>query len=63
MKQLLLRILALLAGAVIARHRPFVVGITGTVGKSTSTHFIADFLSSRFPGQVMVSEHNYNGEF
>lgn len=63
MKPLILAILAFLARSVIARHKPFVIGVTGTVGKTTTTSFIADFLSVRYPGQVLISDKAYNGEF
>lgn len=63
MKSVLLRIVHFLAGRVIARHRPFVVGITGTVGKTTTTHFVYDFFHSIYGKTVYMSPHNYNGEF
>jgi UDP-N-acetylmuramoyl-tripeptide--D-alanyl-D-alanine ligase len=63
MKSVLLRIVHFLARKVIERHRPFVVGITGTVGKTTTTHFVYDFLHSIYGETVYMSPHNYNGEF
>lgn len=63
MKAILLKLLHLLARKVIEKHRPFVVGVTGTVGKTTTTHFVYDFLNSVYGETVYMSPHNYNGEF
>lgn len=56
-------LLASLAEQVIKRHRPFIIGITGTVGKTTSTHFVYDFLHTLYGDRVYMSPYNYNGEF
>lgn len=63
MKSLFLTLLASLTKKIIRRHRPFVVGITGTVGKTTVTNFVYDFLSNIYGDKVYMSPYNYNGEF
>jgi UDP-N-acetylmuramoyl-tripeptide--D-alanyl-D-alanine ligase len=64
MKQFILNTLKRLAQAVIARHKPIVVAITGTVGKSTTAHFLYDSLCILYGAdKVGVSKHNYNGEY
>ncbi|MDQ1343284.1 MAG: Mur ligase protein [Patescibacteria group bacterium] len=63
MKAIFLRILHFLARKVVEKHRPFIVGITGTVGKTTTTHFVYDFLHSLYGETVYMSPHNYNGEY
>jgi UDP-N-acetylmuramyl pentapeptide synthase len=64
MKQFILNTLRRLAQAVIARHKPVVVAITGTVGKSTTAHFLYDSLCILYGAdKVGVSKHNYNGEY
>jgi UDP-N-acetylmuramoyl-tripeptide--D-alanyl-D-alanine ligase len=47
-----------LARSVLHDHPVMVVGITGSVGKTTTKEFAAAFLSSAFP--VLKSEKNYN---
>lgn len=63
MKAIFLRLLHLLARKVVEKHRPFIVGVTGTVGKTTTTHFVYDFLHSLYGETVYMSPHNYNGEY
>lgn len=64
MKQFVLKILREISSAIIRRHRPFVVAITGTVGKSTAAHFLSDALGALYGSyNVGVSIHNYNGEY
>lgn len=64
MKQLVLKILRVISLRIIRRHRPFVVAITGTVGKSTTAHFLSDALGALYGNyNVGVSLHNYNGEY
>jgi UDP-N-acetylmuramyl pentapeptide synthase len=55
--------LGFLAQKVIQKYKPFIIGITGTVGKTTTSHYIADFLERQFPGQTYISPFSYNGEF
>lgn len=63
MKQIILGLLALLTKQIIKKHRPFIIGVTGTVGKTTATNFIYDFLRTLHGDRVYMSPYNYNGEF
>ncbi len=47
-----------LAGSVLAEHPVKVVGITGSIGKTTTKEFAASLLARRF--NVLKSEGNYN---
>jgi UDP-N-acetylmuramoyl-tripeptide--D-alanyl-D-alanine ligase len=49
-----------LARSVLLDHPVTVVGITGSVGKTTTKEFAAAFLASSFP--VLKSEKNFNNE-
>ncbi len=64
MKSLPLRcvesILRIMAIVVLKRHRPIVIGITGSVGKSSTKEAIATVLSARF--RVRQSPGNFNNE-
>jgi len=51
------------ARRLIRRHHPYVIGVTGTVGKTTTTHFIYEFLAKIYQEHVYMSPHNYNGEW
>ncbi len=62
MKRFIHRIFCLLARLCILRHKPFVVGITGSFGKTTARNLIYDVL--RKSGKdVYTPEWNYNGEW
>ncbi len=63
MKKLILILLWKLTKQIIKKHRPFIVGITGTVGKTTATNFVYDFLRTLHGDRVYMSPYNYNGEF
>ncbi len=64
MKLFILKTLHSLSRAIIRRHQPFVVAITGTVGKSTTAQFLYDALCAIYGSdQVGVSLHSYNGEY
>lgn len=63
MKQFILTLLATLTKRIIKKHRPFIIGITGTVGKTTSTNFVYDFLRTLHGDRVYMSPYNYNGEY
>jgi UDP-N-acetylmuramoyl-tripeptide--D-alanyl-D-alanine ligase len=64
MKKIALLLLSKLSKKVLDRHKPFVVAVTGTVGKSTVSHFLHDTLSVLYwKNSVAVSLHNYNGEY
>lgn len=62
MKNILLFLLAFTARKIIAKQKPFVVGITGSVGKTTVRHFIHTFLKEQGK-DVYSPPGNYNGEF
>jgi UDP-N-acetylmuramoyl-tripeptide--D-alanyl-D-alanine ligase len=47
-----------LARSVVNEFRPRVIGITGSIGKTTTKNFTADLLSRRF--RVLKSEKNFN---
>ena len=59
-KSILQKILAILAKATIRRYKPVVVGITGSVGKTSTREAIFTVLKSRY--RVRRSEKNYNTE-
>ncbi len=63
MKKIFLILLARLSKQIIKKHRPFIIGITGTVGKTTVTNFVYDFLRTLHGERVYMSAYNYNGEF
>jgi len=45
------------------RPRPFIVGITGSVGKTSSRMIITDILKKYFPDKkIYTSPKNFNGE-
>lgn len=51
-----------LARLCIIRHKPFVIGITGSFGKTTARHVITEILR-RAGKDVYSPEWNYNGEW
>ena len=64
MQHILLPLLAFFARLIIARHRPYIIGVTGTVGKTTITTHIAQFLSRELGREnVGYSLYHYNGEY
>ncbi|KKU54700.1 MAG: UDP-N-acetylmuramoyl-tripeptide-D-alanyl-D-alanine ligase [Candidatus Moranbacteria bacterium GW2011_GWE1_49_15] len=54
------KILRFMATAVLRRHKPLVIGITGSVGKTSAKEAIFLVLSKKFP--VRKNEKNYNNE-
>jgi len=54
------RLLGFMAGAVLRKYRPLVVGVTGSVGKSSAKEATALVLSGTM--SVRKSEGNYNNE-
>ncbi|MEK7560182.1 MAG: UDP-N-acetylmuramoyl-tripeptide--D-alanyl-D-alanine ligase [Patescibacteria group bacterium] len=60
MKKFITTILILEAKAALAKHGPKIVGITGSVGKSSSKEFIFCVLSKKF--RVRQSPKSYNSE-
>src|SRR3989344_3418024 len=59
-KLILKKILAILARMTIRRYQPIVIGITGTVGKTSTREAIFTVLRSKY--RVRRSEKNYNTE-
>lgn len=59
-RKLLERLLRLMARAVLWRYHPAVVGVTGSVGKSSTKEAIALVLSRAF--SVRAADGNYNNE-
>lgn len=59
-KSILQKLLAVLAKAAISRYKPTVIGITGSVGKTSTKEAIFAVLKTRY--RVRRSEKNYNTE-
>lgn len=60
MKLLVQKVLEILAKAIVAKYKPEVIGITGSVGKTSAREAIYSVLSSKF--KVRRSLKNYNNE-
>lgn len=64
MQTLFLSFLAFFARLIVSIKKPYIIGVTGTVGKTTITTHIATYLSHEFWREnVMISPYHYNGEF
>ena len=63
MKKYILILLSFFAKRVISKHKPFVVWITWTVGKTTTTHFVYEFLRHMYGDEVYMSPYDYNWEY
>lgn len=61
MKYLLQSMLARLAKEVVAKYKPTVVAVTGSVGKTSTRNAIVAVLSEKF--RVRTTIENYNNEF
>ena len=59
-KSILQKILAILARATIRKYKPKVIGITGSVGKTSAREAIFTVLKTKY--SVRTSEKNYNNE-
>lgn len=61
----LLRVyLKALAKAIIFFKKPYIIGVTGSIWKTTVTKFVASYLESvKWREDIGYSEYNYNGEF
>ncbi|OGL98673.1 hypothetical protein A2318_02165 [Candidatus Uhrbacteria bacterium RIFOXYB2_FULL_45_11] len=60
MKKILEKMLAKKARAFLRKHHPIIIGVTGSVGKTSTRHAIAIILSAKF--SVVTSQENYNNE-
>lgn len=64
MQTIFLSILAFFARTIIQIHKPYVIGVTGTVGKTTISAHITSYLIHEFGHRaVAYSPYHYNGEF
>jgi len=60
MKQILEKLLAILARAIIRKYKPKVIGITGSMGKTSAKEAVFSVLESKF--NVRKNIKNYNNE-
>ena len=64
MHHFLLSFLRFFARCIIVRHKPYIIGITGSVGKTTLTTHIATYLRLLYgDAAVGYSPYHYNGEY
>lgn len=64
MQSIFLFFLGWVARLIIKIHKPYIIGITGTVGKTTISSHIAKFLIHTYGiSNVSISPYRYNGEF
>lgn len=55
------RLLTYIGHKILAKHKPFIIGITGSVGKTSTRHATAALLSAKYHLREPV--RNYNTEF
>lgn len=60
MKKILFKILRFLSKKIIKKYKPKIIGITGSVGKTTSKNAIYEVLKNRY--RVRMSPKSYNSE-
>lgn len=60
LRQALKKILAILAGRTIRRYKPIIIGITGSVGKSSTKEAVFAAISSKY--RTRRNEENFNNE-
>jgi UDP-N-acetylmuramoyl-tripeptide--D-alanyl-D-alanine ligase len=64
MQTLFLALLAFFARSIIEIKKPYVIGVTGTVGKTTISAHLAQYLMRECGNrEVMHSPYHYNGEY
>ncbi|MDD3711261.1 MAG: Mur ligase family protein [Patescibacteria group bacterium] len=61
MKKIIMKVLAFWAKMIIRKYQPKVIGITGSVGKTSTKEVVASILAHKF--RVRASIKNYNNEF
>lgn len=61
-KNTLKRILKSLAAKALNKYKPFVIAVTGSVGKSSAKEAIFHVLEHKYKGKVRKTEKNYNNE-
>jgi len=61
MKDFLASLLAKKARAVLKKQQPIIIGVTGSVGKTSTRHAIATILAEKY--RVVTAKENYNNEF
>ncbi len=61
MKIFIQNILGKMAQAVLWRHKPFVIAVTGSIGKTTAKDALFTILSARYSVRTNIA--NYNNEF
>ncbi len=58
----LTRVVGGMAKKTLARERPFIIAVTGSVGKSSTKQLLGAVLRARTTPQVRVTEKNYNND-
>lgn len=61
MKKIIMKSLATLARLIVKKYKPKVIGITGSVGKTSTKEMLSNVLANKF--RVRSSIKNYNNEF
>jgi UDP-N-acetylmuramoyl-tripeptide--D-alanyl-D-alanine ligase len=64
MQKIILSLLAFFARALIRWHKPIIIGVTGTVGKTTVTAHVHAYLARMMQSEsIGYSRDHYNGEY
>jgi len=63
MKHIVKYILKLLAGMMLKKHKPRVIAVTGSVGKTTTKEAMFHVLNTAKDIKVLTNKGNYNNEF
>jgi UDP-N-acetylmuramyl pentapeptide synthase len=64
MQKIILSLLSFFAHNIVRWHKPIIIGITGTVGKTTVTAHVHAYLSRMMPTETIgYSPDHYNGEY
>ncbi len=64
MHYIVISLLGFFARLILRRHKPYIIGVTGTVGKTTITTHVAHFLTKQYGiKNVWYSQYHYNGEY